>query len=79
MWLDLYNFAYLAESKGFGIWGCKETTPDWTRSGITDAIVKALMDDEIRENARVLGDKVRSVERGRDIAAGVVARLASVG
>ncbi|KAF4503571.1 sterigmatocystin biosynthesis peroxidase stcC [Fusarium agapanthi] len=30
LWADLYNYAALAETRGVGVWGCKESTPNWT-------------------------------------------------
>ncbi|KAF5252903.1 hypothetical protein FANTH_2227 [Fusarium anthophilum] len=30
LWADLYNYAALAETRGIGVWGCKESTPNWT-------------------------------------------------
>ncbi|KAF5719546.1 2-hydroxyacylsphingosine 1-beta-galactosyltransferase [Fusarium mundagurra] len=30
LWADLYNYAALAETRGIGVWGCKDSTPHWT-------------------------------------------------
>ncbi|KAI7771398.1 hypothetical protein LZL87_010838 [Fusarium oxysporum] len=30
LWADLYNYAALAETSGIGVWGCKDSTPNWT-------------------------------------------------
>ncbi|WJG37122.1 uncharacterized protein FOBCDRAFT_147839 [Fusarium oxysporum Fo47] len=29
LWADLYNYAALAETSGIGVWGCKDSTPNW--------------------------------------------------
>ncbi|KAI5461931.1 hypothetical protein BGZ63DRAFT_442770 [Mariannaea sp. PMI_226] len=83
LWADLYNFAALAETIGVGVWGCKETTPDWTGDCLANSILKALDGGRdsisVRDKAKKLGDKVQSGSKGRDIAAGKIAKLAYVG
>ncbi|KAG5743422.1 hypothetical protein H9Q70_013864 [Fusarium xylarioides] len=40
LWADLYNYAALAETRGVGVWGCKESTPNWTIECLLDAFMK---------------------------------------
>ncbi|KAM0547286.1 hypothetical protein ACHAPJ_010421 [Fusarium lateritium] len=82
LWADLYNYAALAETAGVGIWGCKATTPDWTSECLAAALLQVIHGGQVSvsltKRAKQLGDKVRAGEKGRDIAAGEVARLAYV-
>jgi hypothetical protein len=65
-----------------GVWGCKETSPDWTRECLTSSLLRALdgTRDSVsfRNKAKQLGDKVQAGDKGRDIAAREVAKLAYV-
>ncbi|KAM5380148.1 hypothetical protein ACJZ2D_003795 [Fusarium nematophilum] len=82
LWADLYNYAALAETIGVGIWGCKETTPDWTSECLAMALLRVLDGgrDSIsfRDKAKQLGDQVQARGQGRDIAAREIAKLAYV-
>jgi hypothetical protein len=82
LWADLYNFAALAETIGVGVWGCKETTPDWTSECLTSSLLRILDGTQnsvsFRNKAKLLGDKVQAGDKGRDIAAREVAKLAYV-
>lgn len=80
LWADLYNFAALAETIGVGVWGCKEITPDWTSECLTSSLLRALDGARdgvsFRNKAKQLGDKVQAGDKGRDVAAREVAKLA---
>lgn len=82
LWVDLYNFAALSETAGIGVWGCRDTSPNWTADGISSAIIKVVDGGEasisLREKAKSLGDKLRAGEKGRDISAREIAKLAYV-
>ena len=82
MWIDLYNFASLAENLGIGVWGCRETSPYWEADCLSDAMLQVISEDgvgvKIREQAKQLGKKVRSAEKGRDLSAREIAKLAYV-
>ncbi|CAI6088225.1 unnamed protein product, partial [Clonostachys chloroleuca] len=82
LWVDLYNFAALSETAGIGVWGCRDTSPNWTADGISNAIIKVVDGGEasvsLREKAKSLGDKLREGEKGRDISAREIAKLAYV-
>ncbi|CAH0045635.1 unnamed protein product [Clonostachys solani] len=82
LWVDLYNFAALSETAGIGVWGCRDTSPTWTADGISSAIIKVVDGGEasisLREKSRSLGDKLRAGEKGRDISAREIAKLAYV-
>lgn len=82
MWIDLYNFAALAETNDIGIWGCRSNAPQWTPECLSSAFLE-LVDGkahslEMRDNARKLGDKVSAGEKGRDISARKISELAYV-
>src|SRR6478609_7593521 len=83
LWIDLYNFAALAETLGVGIWGCKATSPSWTSECLASAFLQAVSaEDEAnvrREKAKEIGAKVKARPQGRDIAARDIAKLACVG
>ena len=79
MWVDLYNYAALAETIGVGVWACRETSPGWTVDGLRDAFMGVAVGEagaELREKARILGEEVRAREPGRDVAAKEIAKLA---
>jgi hypothetical protein len=79
MWVDLYNFASLAEHSGIGLWGCKQTSPYWTVECLRDSILTILDEQagaEIRLTAKRIGDTLRAGLPGREIAAREVAKLA---
>ncbi|VUC22991.1 unnamed protein product [Clonostachys rosea] len=82
MWVDLYNFAALSETAGIGVWGCRDTSPTWTADGISSAIIKVVDGGEasisLREKSKSLGDKLKAGEKGRDISAREIAKLAYV-
>jgi UDP:flavonoid glycosyltransferase YjiC (YdhE family) len=82
LWADLYNYAALAETIGVGVWSCKETTPDWTSECLTKSLLKVLDGARgsvsFRNKAKQLGDKVQAGDKGRDIAAREIAKLAYV-
>ena len=82
MWYDLYDFATWAEYHGLGVWGCRDTSPDWTVEGLTDALLRVLDDGEagiaMREKAARLGEEARA-NPGREAAARLVAELAGSG
>lgn len=79
LWADLYAYAALAESLEVGHWGCRETSPRWTQDCLRDSILHALNDESAAKNAKKLGEELRSREKGRDIAAREIAKLAQIG
>ncbi|KAG9253746.1 uncharacterized protein F5Z01DRAFT_127520 [Emericellopsis atlantica] len=78
LWADLYSFAALAETLGVGSWGCRQTSPEWTSECLSESLLKVIGDDNMREKASALGEKVRARGKGRDIAAKEIAKLAYV-
>lgn len=78
MWADLYNFAGLAETIGVGVWACKESSPHWGSECLASSFLEVLDSATIRNKARQLGDKVQAGDKGRDVAAREVAKLAYV-
>ena len=78
MWLDLYNFAQLAEQIGVGVWACRGTSPRWAPGCLADAILEVAGSDEMRGKAQQLSAQIRKTP-GRDVAADVIAKLAMSG
>lgn len=82
LWADLYSFAALGETVGVGIWGCRDTTPEWTSECLSSSFLKALDGGfhsvSLRDKAKEIGDRVRAGDKGRDIAAREIAKLAYV-
>lgn len=82
LWVDLYNFAALSETTGIGVWACRETSPDWNADCISHAIFKVVDGGDeghsLRVKAKQLGDKLQRGEKGRDISAREIAKLAYV-
>ncbi|KAH6954423.1 hypothetical protein DER45DRAFT_312053 [Fusarium avenaceum] len=79
LWADLYSYVALAETSGVGVWGCKDTTPDWTSQCLTASFLEVVAGDHsgvLKEVAKQLGDRVQAGRKGRDIAADEVANLA---
>jgi hypothetical protein len=80
--MDLYGFASLVESMGVGVWGCRETSPDWNVQCLSEAFQQVVRDDPagiaMRTRARQVSDRIAAGPKGRDISAGVIADLAYV-
>ncbi|KAI1399758.1 hypothetical protein F4819DRAFT_463997 [Hypoxylon fuscum] len=80
-WFDLYNFAQLTEDIGVGVWGCPETSPDWTVECLRDSLLRVVKDksgQKMKEKAKHLEQVARS-SPGQQFAAHEIARLAAVG
>jgi hypothetical protein len=64
------------------VWGCRETSPDWTTECIQQAIMFLLEDSpgslSMKKKSASFGELARK-SVGRDVAAGEVARLAASG
>lgn len=77
MWMDLYNFAQLAEQTGLGVWGSRSTAPDWTVEELGESILRVVdggpASVSMREKARRIAD---DAPQGRYVAAALLARLA---
>lgn len=82
MWFDLYDFATYAEHYGIGVWGCRDTSPEWTAECLTDAFMRGLDEGEagarMRGEAKRLGEMARA-RPGREEAARLIAELAGSG
>jgi UDP:flavonoid glycosyltransferase YjiC (YdhE family) len=82
MWVDLFNYAQLAEQTGVGLWGCRSTTPDWTPQCLEESIVSVAFgpgSEKFRAKAREISVEAKRDGLGRDIAARRVAELARSG
>ncbi|CAN8102298.1 unnamed protein product [Discula destructiva] len=82
LWMDLYNFASLVETIGLGVWGCPETSPEWTSGCISEAVLKVIDGGEdsktMQQNAKRIGQEAREMP-GRYGAARIIAGLAGSG
>ncbi|KAH7259155.1 uncharacterized protein BKA55DRAFT_687444 [Fusarium redolens] len=81
LWADLYNYAALAETSGIGVWGCKGTTPDWTSECLVDAFIKGIDgcgESRLQRRAKWLGGRIKAGNKGRDVAADEIVKLAYV-
>jgi UDP:flavonoid glycosyltransferase YjiC (YdhE family) len=82
MWLDLYNFARLAEEVGVGVYATRGTAPEWTVDGLSKSFLRAVNGGEdclrMREKAKKLGDIARK-EPGRMVATRELVRYANLG
>jgi UDP:flavonoid glycosyltransferase YjiC (YdhE family) len=82
MWADLYNYAQLAEQIGVGLWGCRETSPEWTPECLKDDILHVVASnasDSLQVKAKQISVEARKDGLGRDISAGIIAQLARSG
>lgn len=79
MWVDLYNYAMLAELTGVGIYATRGTAPEWSVQGLSKAfldVVDGPHSAEMREKAQSIGRLIRR-EPGSHQAAAVIACLAA--
>ncbi|KAF5649121.1 2-hydroxyacylsphingosine 1-beta-galactosyltransferase [Fusarium tjaetaba] len=79
LWADLYNYAALAETRGIGVWGCRDSTPNWTSECLLDAFMKGIDgcgESFLQRRAKWLGDRIKAGKKGRDVAADEIAKLA---
>lgn len=82
MWVDLYNYAQLAEQIGVGVWGCRETSPEWTPECLKDSIVKVAAGPQsgaFTTKARAISVEAVKDGPGRDISAATILKLARSG
>ena len=78
LWADLCSFAALAETLEVGLWGCRETSPDWTADCLSSSILHVIQSTNLHDRAKALGETVRARGKVRDVAAREVAKLARV-
>lgn len=80
LWADLYGFASLADDIGIGVWGCRDTSPSWTAECLSSSMLSVVGNSRsatsIRINAKKLGARVQAREKGRDISAREISKLA---
>ncbi|KAI5357440.1 Putative UDP-glucuronosyl/UDP-glucosyltransferase [Septoria linicola] len=82
LWADLYNFAQLAESRGVGVWACREMSPEWSGECLAEAILNVVVGQRAREVRRKADEMRKECERwgvGRDVAGDAIAGLARSG
>lgn len=79
MWVDLYNYATLAEFTGVGIYATRGTAPDWSVEGLSSAflaVVKGPNSAAMRQRAQSIAERMRK-EPGSHQAAKAIAGLAT--
>lgn len=66
---------------GFGVWGCKENSHDWTVDGLRDAFLRVLDGNSesvaLLERAQYFAAQQK--EKGRDVAGRIIAKIAGTG
>ena len=78
-WVDLFNYAQLAEQIGVGVWGCRETTPDWKPRCLSDDILKVTtgpQSADFQRRASEVSQEATKNGLGRDLSAALIAKLA---
>ena len=82
LWVDLYEFAVLAEYLGVGIYASKQTAPEWTVEELSSASLRVLDGGPdavaMAAKAQELG-MIAKKEEGRNCAAREIAKLAGTG
>ncbi|PWI76241.1 glycosyltransferase family 1 [Purpureocillium lilacinum] len=81
LWVDLYNFAQIAEYLGVGIWPGKDTAPMWYAEVLSDGFVRALTGESsvaMKKRAREL-EAVARRYGGQRAAAEKIASMAASG
>ena len=82
LWVDLFNYAQLAEQIGVGLWACRDTAPHPKPHCLSKAILRVSNGGKeslaMREKAKKLSEDARKTP-GREVAAEVIARLAKSG
>ncbi|KAK8047830.1 glycosyltransferase family 1 [Apiospora saccharicola] len=79
MWVDLYNYATLAEFTGVGVYATRGTAPDWSVEGLSSAFLAVLTGPNsagMRERARAVAERMRR-DPGSHQAAKAIAELAT--
>ncbi|KAK8135475.1 hypothetical protein PG984_003415 [Apiospora sp. TS-2023a] len=79
MWVDLYNYATLAEFTGVGVYATRGTAPDWSVEGLSSAflaVVNGPNSAGMRERARSVAERMRK-DPGSHQAAKAIAELAT--
>jgi hypothetical protein len=65
-----------------GFWACRETSPDWTPECLSEGILEVAASSEseaFQSKAREISEAAGKDGPGRDISAGIVAKLARSG
>lgn len=78
LWVDLYNFAQIAEYLGIGVWPGQDIAPEWESKSLAEGFLKALTSQTMREKAKALGEVARTYP-GRNLAAQEIAKIAARG
>ncbi|ORY71026.1 family 1 glycosyltransferase [Pseudomassariella vexata] len=77
-WTDLYDFARTAEDSDIGVFATKDTAPQWTVEGLSEAFLRVVHGKEssrMRKNTRRLS-AIAKKNRGRYVTAREIAKLA---
>jgi len=74
VWFDTYSYATRAEYRGFGIYGNKSSAPEVVSGEFTEALVRTLDDEVMKEKARAIG-KLCRLRSGREVAVDKIMEL----
>ncbi|KAI0551673.1 hypothetical protein F4679DRAFT_593066 [Xylaria curta] len=82
MWLDLYNYAQMAEDIGVGVYATRGIAPKWTVENLRESFLRVVDGGEesvrMRKMAKKFGD-LAAEKPGRFVAAEEIVRLAGSG
>ncbi|KAK8030465.1 UDP-glucoronosyl and UDP-glucosyl transferase [Apiospora arundinis] len=79
MWVDLYNYAMLAEMTGVGVYATRGTAPRWTVAGLTNAflaVVDGPRTEKMQQRAQDIAQLMQK-EPGSHKAAKLIAGMAT--
>lgn len=72
----------MVETLGIGVWGCKASSPVWTAECLSHAVFDVIGQSDtatsIRSKAKAIGKTVQARDKGRDIAAREISKLAYI-
>ncbi|KAM3076100.1 hypothetical protein ACMFMG_006382 [Clarireedia jacksonii] len=75
-WFDTFDYAQKVEYLGIGVWGSRESAPELDEEECGKALIKAVVDEDMRRKAKELGEFIRNKYRGREEAADRILELA---
>jgi UDP:flavonoid glycosyltransferase YjiC (YdhE family) len=78
MWLDLYNYAQMAEDIGVGVYATRGIAPEWSVARLRESFLRVVGGGQdslrMKERAKELGELARK-EPGRSVAAREIVRF----
>lgn len=72
----------MVEDLGIGVWGCKASSPVWTADCLSNAFFDVIGQSDaatiVRNKAEAIGKTVQAREKGRDVSAREISKLAYI-